>query len=141
MGLIHKDTFICFDCEATGLDPEKDKIIEIAVAKFTFSKILETKEDLIDPRCPIPPESIEIHHITDSMVQGKPKIQEVLPAYLEIIDRYILVGHGIPFDIALIENAARLNGIPCRLSSLKFLDTLRMARLYGDSPTNSLAML
>lgn len=141
MGLIHKDIFICFDCEATGLDPEKDKIIEIAVAKFTFSEILETKEDLIDPRCPIPPESIEIHHITDAMVQGKPKIQEVLPAYLEIIDRYILVGHGIPFDIALIENAARLNGIPCRLSSLKFLDTLRMARLYGDSPTNSLAML
>ena len=36
MGLITKDTFICFDCEATGLNTEKDRIIEIAIAKFTL---------------------------------------------------------------------------------------------------------
>ena len=36
MGLIHQDIFVCLDCESTGLDTEKDRIIEIAVARFTF---------------------------------------------------------------------------------------------------------
>ena len=141
MGLVHKDTFVCFDCEATGLDPEKDQIIEIAVAKFTFDEIIESKEDLIDPGISIPQHTIEIHHITDEMVKGKPKIQDVLSAYLEIIGDHIVVGHAIPFDLTLLYTAAKKHKIPCSLNNQKFLDTLRLARLYGESPTNSLEML
>ena len=141
MGLIHKDTFVCFDCEATGLDPQKDCIVELAIRKFTFDEVLESREDLIDPGIPIPQHTIEIHHITDEMVAGKPKIKAVLSEYLKIIDNHILIGHAIPFDIALLDNAAKRCLMETQLSSLKYLDTLRMARLYGESPTNSLESL
>ena len=40
MGFLNKETFICVDCELTGLDLEKDRIIEVAVVKFTFDNIL-----------------------------------------------------------------------------------------------------
>ena len=141
MSFIQQETFVCFDCETTGLDPENDLIVEIAIAKFTFNGVIASEEDLVDPRIPIPPPTIEIHHITDAMVAGKPTIGEILPKYLEIIDGHTLVGHFIPFDITAVCKAAERSGIRCNISSLPFIDTLRLARLYGESPSNSLETL
>lgn len=141
MGLINKDVFICLDCETTGLEPDKDKIIEIAVVRFNFDTFIESFETLIDPQIDIPEASTSIHHITDSMVKGKPKIQEVLPQVLKFIGKNIIVGHGITNDIAFICAAAKQNNIPCKLASHPFIDTLRLARLYGESPINSLEQL
>lgn len=141
MGLIQEDRFICFDCESTGLDPKKDEIIEIAAVCFTFGGIITSKEDLIKPSGLIPPYTTQIHHITDEMVKDKPNIKTVLPGYLSFFSNCVLVGHGIPFDIALVESAARKHSIPSKLSKLDYIDTLRLARLYGESPSNSLEML
>ena len=140
MSLLKKDTFVCFDCETTGLDPENDRIIEIAAICFTFEKTLNTFETLIDPNCPIPLSSQEIHNISQNMVQGKPKIAEILPSFLSFIGRNILMGHSIHFDISLIKNEAKRANIPCPLTNT-YIDTLRLARLYGDSPQNSLEKL
>ena len=141
MGLIHKDTFVCFDCEATGLDPKQDRLIEIAVAIFTFDGIKQTKEDLINPGIPIPPHTTEIHHITDEMICGKPLMQNVVADYLNLIGDHIVIGHGIPFDLQLLDSEAKRARIPSNLSAQRYLDTLRLARLYGESPTNSLESL
>ncbi|MCB1107620.1 MAG: DUF3820 family protein [Chlamydiia bacterium] len=141
MGLVNKDTFICFDCEATGLDPQKDRVIEIAAAKFTFDEILDSQEDLINPGIPIPQHTIEIHHITDEMVQGKPTINEMIKKYLSFIGDHIVIGHGIPFDLMLLDSEAKRCNLASNLMNQKYLDTLRMARLYGESPTNSLESL
>lgn len=141
MGLLKTDTFICIDCETTGLEPEKDRIIEVAAIVFTENTILDRYETLIDPGVPIGEESMAIHHITNEMVIGKPKIQEILPQILKMINRHIIIGHGIPFDIAFLANAAKIHCIPNTLSSHPYLDTLRLARLYGESPINSLEKL
>ncbi len=141
MGLVHKDTFVCFDCEATGLDPEKDRIIEIAAASFTFDGIIDSREDLINPGISIPQHTIEIHHITDDMVQGKQSIKAVLADYLNFIGNHIVIGHAIPFDLALLHAEAKRANVSSTLSNQRCLDTLRMARLYGESPTNSLESL
>lgn len=141
MGLIQQDIFVCIDCESTGLDPEKDRIIEIAVSRFTFDDILQSFESLIDPECEIPQISQDIHKISSDMLQGKPKIASVLPDLLKMIHSNILVGHGIGFDIALIAAEAKRHQIPTTIEKLLFIDTLRMARLYGESPINSLEKL
>jgi DNA polymerase-3 subunit epsilon len=141
MALIDKEVFVCFDLETTGLDPVKDQIIELAAVRFSFEQVFESYETLIDPCCSIPDESIEIHHITNEMVIGKPLIQNVLPQLLKFIGAGIIVGHGISLDVAfLIENAKR-HSIPCNLQQNKLIDTLRLARLYGESPHNSLEKL
>ncbi len=137
----NKQKFVCLDCETTGLDVNNDRIIEVAIAKFTTSEIIETFESLIDPGCVIPEASIAIHHITPEMVVGKPSIAAVLPTVLQLIDNSIIVGHGIKFDIDVIANAAERAGIPCRIRENRYLDTLRMARSYGESPINSLEQL
>jgi len=141
MGLLKNETFICLDCETTGLEPEKDRIIEVAAVVFRENEILESYETLIDPETPIGEESVAIHHITSEMVQGKPKIAEVLPKILNMIGKHIIVGHGIPFDIAFLLQAAKTHCIPTTIGSGEFFDTLRLARLYGQSPINSLEKL
>lgn len=141
MGQIHKQTFVCLDCEATGLDPEKDRIIEIAIVKFSFEGALESYESLVDPEMEIPESSIKIHHITKDMVQGKPKIQRLLPKIIEMCGNHIIIGHNISYDLELIKNEAKRYLIPCSFDKNKTIDTLRLARLYGDSPSNALEKL
>ncbi len=141
MPYFNKTTFVCLDCETTGLDPQADHIIEIAVIAFHFDKQIESFETLIDPCCLINQASMEIHHITDDMVKGKPKIEEVLPKVIKLIDKHIIIGHGVGLDIAFLCEAAKKHAIPCSIMTNPVLDTLRMARLYGESPTNSLERL
>ncbi len=138
---MNKTQFVCIDCEATGLDPKQDRIIEVAAVKFTLTETFDTFESLVDPECVIPEESIAIHHITNDMVVGKPTIKALLPEILQLIGKSILVGHGIGYDIEILASAAERAGIPCELRLNPYLDTLRMARLYGESPTNSLEQL
>lgn len=141
MPLLSKDTFVCIDCETTGLDAKEDRIIEVAVVKFTLENSLAQYESLIDPQCPIPETSMAIHHISQEMVQGKPLIHEVLEEILKLVGRHTIVGHGVGFDIELLAIAADRAQIPCTIRNNPILDTLRMARLYGESPVNSLEYL
>ncbi len=138
---LNEEIFICIDCESTGLDPEKDRIIEVAAARFTFQEVLQQYETLIDPECPIPETSQEIHKISQEMIAGKPKVREVLPRLLEMVQGHIIVGHGIGFDVSLIASEAERAQIPTKIRSQPQIDTLRLARLYGESPVNSLERL
>lgn len=141
MGPLNKQVFVCLDCETTGLDAELDSIIEVAAVRFTVDEVLEKFESLIDPERSIPDSSIAIHHITQDMVTGKPKIKDVLEPLLEVIGDHIVIGHGIEFDMQLVAKAAQRCSHPCRILNNPSLDTLRMARFYGGSPVNSLEQL
>lgn len=141
MARLENETFICLDCETTGLDVKEDRIIEVAAIRFTTEGVTDQIEFLIDPERSIPDTSIAIHHITPEMVLGKPKIADVVPDLLKFIGKDIVIGHGVGFDIELVALAADRAGIQHTLRSNRFLDTLRMARLYGESPTNSLEQL
>jgi len=141
MGLLKSDTFVCLDCETTGLDPKTDRIIEIAFVKFTLGKNLDSFESLVDPKMPIPDVSMAIHHISQEMVTGQPLIHEILPKILENLRGHVIVGHGIKLDIEFIAEEAARNKIMTTLRQQKTIDTLRLARLYGQSPTNSLERL
>lgn len=141
MANLRKQTLVCLDCESTGLDPENDRCIEVAAVRFTFDGIQDEYETLVDPKCEIPEASIAIHHITQDMVSGQPVMKDILEGLLDFVGDHIIVGHGIPFDIKLINAEARRAGLSRELDQKKSFDTLRLARLYGQSPTNSLEQL
>lgn len=138
---LKSQTFVCLDCETTGLNTANDRIIEVAAIKFTMDIELEQYESLVDPLIDIPSASIAVHHITQEMVQGQPTIDKVLTPLLELIGDHPIIGHGILFDIEMIAVHAGRSNIPCTIKKNAFYDTLRLARLYGGSPTNSLEML
>ena len=141
MGSLNKDTLICLDCETTGLDTENDEIIELAIIKFTFDKELDTLDELINPKRPIPPDSIAIHHISDEMVQDSPFVESLLDKATALIKDYPIMGHNVGFDIKIIEAALRRHNHSKSITSNPVIDTLRLARLYGECPKNSLEVL
>ena len=65
------------DVETTGLDTERDEIIELAMVPFTYGpggeiyEVREAFQALREPGPPIPPEVTAITGINDAMVAGK----------------------------------------------------------------------
>jgi DNA polymerase III subunit epsilon len=100
---------ILLDLETTGLDAEKDEIIEIAMVPFTYSndgRIFEVHEaysELQEPNQAIPAIITQITGINDEMVRGRKinaeKVFEVVePAAL-------IIAHNASFDRKFAEKA------------------------------------
>jgi DNA polymerase III subunit epsilon len=142
MTKLKSQKFICLDCEFTGLDLETDRVIEIAAARFTIEGGIEdTYQTLIDPKSPISKEAEEIHHISQQMLMGEPTADKVLKEFFNFIGDLWIVGHGVAFDLQMLQREAQRASIFFPLKTESCVDTLRLARHYGDSPSNSLSNL
>jgi DNA polymerase-3 subunit epsilon len=141
MSHLKSTTLVCLDCETTGLDPKNDRIIEIALIAFKGVETVSSFESLVNPECLIPEASYDIHKISQEMLKGKPKVEQVLPEILQLIGKCPIVGHGIDFDIQIILEEAARAGIHTTIQNNPRIDTVRLARLYGESPSNSLETL
>lgn len=90
--------FIAFDLETTGTVPGVDQIVEIGAVRFVNGVVDSVFSTLIDPLRPIPPGASAVNGITDDMVVGKPKVEDVLAAFAEFCTDDIMVAHNAPFD-------------------------------------------
>ena len=113
--------FIAIDTETTGLSAVKHKIIEIAAAKFSSGKVIDTFSTLIDPRTAIPSKITDITGITSIMVQGKPSFPEIKNQFLQFIGNEVLVFHNAPFDLKFLKKS----GVTI---VNEYFDTLKLAR-------------
>jgi DNA polymerase-3 subunit epsilon len=127
-------TMVAFDVETTGLDPEKEDLLEIAGVKFTFEKRegkLVTKEigqygSLVKPSKLIPEDATRVNNITNQMVENAPEVKPVLQAFLRFCGlSSILVAHNASFDAAFLGKAIRKQGLVMPqnpiIDSLKFI--------------------
>ncbi len=140
MSTEHQETLVVVDLETTGLDYKREKIIEFAGIKLVNGQITEELEMLIDPQQEIRHSSIEIHGITQDMVEGKPPIEEALPGILDFIQDYPIVAHNAIFDHSFINQASReLNGEG--ISNPK-IDTFQMYKeVFPDEPSHGMESL
>ena len=125
------------DIETTGLSPNRDSIIEISALRVRNSSVGDVFSSLINPGYEIPNFITELTGITNTMLQSAPKIDAVLPQFLEFLGNDVIVGHNVNFDINfLYDNSVELLSKPL---SNNFVDTMRIARkLFPDSPHHRL---
>ena len=67
-------------------------------------------QTLVNPAEPIPAFISVLTGITDAMVADAPRIDSVLPAFLEFARDAVLVAHNAPFDIGFLKAAAARTG-------------------------------
>ena len=118
-------TCVVFDIETTGFSPLKNKIIEIGAVKVENGKIVDRFSTFVNPEVPIPFEIEKLTSISDNMVLGAPKIEEVLPKFLEFCSDAVMVAHNASFDMSFIRHNAMIQG---KSFEPTVLDTVSMAR-------------
>lgn len=92
-----------FDLETTGIDPDKDRIIQIAIIRVEPDGRRKTYETLVNPEIPIPPDSTKVHGIKDSDVQDKPTFSQIRREVEEFLQDAALGGfNSINFDTPLL---------------------------------------
>ena len=112
--LLSELAYTVFDTETTGLNPSQgDEIIQIGAARIVNHKLLKQEcfEQLVDPRRPIPPETVPIHGIQPEMVVGQPTIEQVLPAFHTFAQDTVLVAHNAAFDMRFLQLKEQQTGV------------------------------
>lgn len=118
-------SFTSFDIETTGL-PRDSFIIEIGAVKVVNGVITDAFSEFVDPGIHIPYEITRLTGITDKMVKGAGRINEVLPEFKKFVGNDILVGHNaINFDCKIMGHWADEYGIYIEND---VFDTLRFLR-------------
>ena len=119
-------TFIVFDLETTGLNPEE--ITEIAAVRVVEGEIRDSFQTYVNPHKPIPAEITELTGISDETVADAPDLDKAVPEFLAWAGegQYPLVAHNAGFDMGFLRTACQRLGIEREFTSI---DTLEMSRL------------
>ncbi len=119
------DAFVAFDLETTGLDSHTDRIIEIGAVLIKNGREVDRFQTFVDPCQKLKQETIDLTGITDAMLAGAPKIEEILPKFLEFVGDRVLVAHNADFDCSFVRNACKVQGLPYTYTSA---DTLVLSQ-------------
>ncbi len=94
--------YIALDIETTGLDPERDAIIEIGAVKFRGQEVLDTWSSLVNPKRPLPYNIQRLTGISPEETDRAPSLFSLLGPLSRFVGRHPLVGHNIWFDLAFL---------------------------------------
>lgn len=133
---------IIFDTETTGLDKEKDRIIEIGCVEMVDRYLTERRFHVyLNPQgVIIPDEVVAIHGLTNERLKNEKKFSDIADEFLEFINGATMIAHNASFDIGFL-NAELGRANKPLISVDNILDTLAMARRKFPLGPNSLDIL
>jgi len=99
--------FIAFDTETTGLDPDKDCIVELGAVVFEHGAPTETFQSYVNPEVIIPEEVSALNHITNEMLQAAPTEEIIYPEFMRFLGaaakgETMICGHVAAFDLSFL---------------------------------------
>jgi len=123
MQLNLKNSLVFFDLEATGINPNSDRIVEIAYLKIHPNGNEESKTFRVNPGMPIPKEASEIHHIYDEDIANSPSFKEIGKQIAKDIEGCDIAGfNSNRFDVPMLVEEFLRNDIDIDLSKRKLID-------------------
>lgn len=115
-------SYVAIDLETTGLDPERDRIIEVGALRFDADgRELETLSYVVNPGRPVPAFIERFTGVTNEMTARAPKLASIRQEVELFAGHSVVVGHNVGFDLNYLNREqVRFEG--------KAVDTAAMAR-------------
>ena len=123
MNLNLKNPIVFLDLETTGVDPSKDRIVEISLVKVMPDGSREVKTRRLNPEMHIPEEASAIHHIYDEDVADCPPFRAVAKSLWAYIEGCDFGGYNSnKFDIPVLVEEFLRAGLDVDLRKSRFID-------------------
>lgn len=132
-----EDEWVALDCETTGLDVRRDRIISIGAVRIVGNRLLTSQrlELLVRPERPLDVASMRVHLLREHDVAQGMEPAQAMRLLLEFVGSRPLVGYYLEFDVAMINREIRpLLGV--RLPQAK----IEISRLYYDFKNRQLPL-
>jgi DNA polymerase-3 subunit epsilon/ATP-dependent DNA helicase DinG len=128
--------YVALDLETTGLDPARDRVIEVGAVAFTPERTLATLERLVDPQRPLPDAVARLTGITQADLKGAATAESAVAELINFIGGRQPVGHGARLDLEFLTASGLWD------TESDILDTLDVARiLMPAAASHSLPLL
>ncbi len=124
--IVIPERLVFLDVETTGLDGNRDRVIEIFLLSLSKTGQVTEFGSLINPERPIPSNITEITGLTDSDLIQAPTENEVASKIREFIGLGTPVAHNLPFDLRFLNAMFRRNNL-LEMGSAG-IDTLTISR-------------
>lgn len=112
-----------FDLETTGLNPGRDRIVEMALVVLFPDGSVQERLRRFNPGVPIPAAASAIHGITDADVAGEPPFAHRARSLVELLDPCDLAGFNIRrFDLPMLLAELRRAGLAFDVSGRRIVD-------------------
>ena len=98
-------SIVAIDIETTGLDENREAIIEIGAVKFNSQRIESEYTTLVNPNRHVPEFITSLTHIDDAMLRQAPPLRAVTGELTDFVGDAYLLGHNIKFDMAFLQKA------------------------------------
>lgn len=101
---LREAVYVVFDTELTGLNFKRDSIVSIGAVKVfgTRIDIGNPYYRVVEPQSKLTGRSVVIHGITPTEASECPKVEVLLPEFLDFCGGGIVVGHFVAIDIAFL---------------------------------------
>ena len=96
-------TYIALDLETTGLDADREKIIQVGAVKFCGDRVLDRFDTFVNPGRAIPDFIQRLTGIRPDQVSRAPHFSAVSQGLEEFIEDHPVIGHNVTFDLRFLE--------------------------------------
>ena len=104
-----QNDLVFLDIETTGLNVDKDQIIEIGAIRISDTTLKEDFQRLIRIDRQIPDIVRNLTKITDEMLCNGAELETVVRDFQKFIQNAVLVGYNISFDIKFCIRSYNMN--------------------------------
>ena len=99
------ETFVALDIEATGMDPARHEIIEIAVVVFGREGERERFSSLVRPRARLSLDISALTGIAPAELEAAPRFTDIASTVRKLAAGRPIVGQSVGMDLAMVEAA------------------------------------
>lgn len=122
---------VSWDLETTGVDTQKDRIVEIAIVKLHPDGKKETRVAKVNPTIAIPKGASDVHGILDEHVKDCPTFKQLAKGILSFIEGCdSLTFNGNRFDTPLLHAEFERAGIIWDYRAHKMIDASVIFRRF-----------